>query len=880
MKKDNVKDSSHLAKEIYKSPSKLVLFLIVSILFFDIVFSILSDFILPDDRITSTIVSGMLLVIVILPLLYLLVRKPTLKYVSENTTRLQLEIQVLEEITEGVTTTSNLGELLKIIQNSISKVLYAENCFFALYDYDKGLFSFPYFVDKFDEPPEGALAMETSCTAYIFRKGKAMLIPTKALEKLIQQGEVELVGSFSPSWVGVPLKTSSKTIGVLVLQHYEQEDVYDEGHLRFLDSIASQVANVIERKRAEEELEQSVSLLTATLESTADGILVLDDSREIVNYNRKFAELWKIPESVLAKRDGKRLRSIMIDQLKDPDSIIKANAEIYRDEDRVSYDFMELKDGRIYERYSQPQRADGKVIGRVWSYRNITDRREAERELQESEAKFRTVFERSPIGIEIYDDKGIQVDINKAAMEMFGIDEQNKSLGFNLFDGTSLKPELKEKLLQGLQIDYIALYDFDEVKKRDMYPTSRLGKAELHYFITPLKSKDMVVLGYLLLVQDITERLMAEKELREKENRYRTLFESANDAIFIMSKEVFINCNQMTLQIFDCDNKDDFIGYSPWELSPAIQPDGRRSEESAKEKINAALEGKPQRFYWKHSTKRGIPFDADVVLNRVEIDGVFYLQAVVRDITESKKAGDVLKESELRLRELNASKDKFFSIIAHDLKSPFNAILGFSDLLVEKTREKDYDDIEELADLMQKSSERTLNLLINLLDWARSQTGKVKFKPEIIDISEIANGATEALKDVAMHKSISIAKEIPLDSKVYADKAMASAVLRNLVSNAIKFTEVGGKIVISAEQNNGQILFKVNDNGIGMKKSDLEKLFLIDEGFSLPGTLNERGTGLGLLISKEFVEKHDGRIWAESEPGKGSTFCFTLPSKK
>lgn len=879
MRKSSSNSSNKITREIFKSPARLVISLIIVILVIDVGITFLLRALPIYYNNMEGLIDGVILIILIGPALYFLVFKPMLQFLVKST-RLQKEDQVLYEITEGVTSTSNLEELLKLIHTSISKVLYAENCFFAFYDYEKVRFNFPYFVDKYDEPPEGGLSLDKSCTAYVFKKGKSMLIPGDVFLKLVDEGEVELVGSYSPSWIGIPLRTSSKNIGVLVLQHYEKEDVYDEGHLRFLDSIASQVANVIERKRAEEELERSFSLLTATLESTADGIVVVDKKGQMINYNRKFVELWGIPDSLLNKLDSDGVKAFIDKQLKDPDRLVSINKEIYKNEEKSSFDHIECKDGRVFERYSQPQRSEGKAIGRVWSFRDITERRNAERELQESEEKLRTFFEKSPIGIEIYDADGIQVDINKTALEMFGIAKKQDSLGFDLFSGTSLTPEIRKKLSQGKQVDYTATFDFEKVKKLNQYRTSKQGQSELHYSITPLKSNDQVISGYLMLIQDITERLKAEQELKEKEARYRTLFEGANDAIFIMGKERFVNCNQMTLQIFECGSKEEFIGYTPWELSPEYQPDGRTSENSAKEKIEDAFNGTPQRFYWKHMTRKGRLFDAEVALNRVEIDGAYFLQAVVRDITERKKSDDLLKESEIRLRELNASKDKFFSIIAHDLKTPFNAILGFSDLLAEKTKDKDYEDIEDLAGLIQTSAERTMNLLMSLLDWARSQTGKVKFEPKTIPVSKVVNETIDSLKDVAVNKSIGVNVEISENDKFYADEAMAGTVLRNLLSNAIKFTNMGGKINLSARKENGVTLFKVQDNGVGIEKQYLDKLFRIDEGYSQPGTLNEKGTGLGLVICKEFVEKHGGHIWAESEPGKGSTFCFTFPVKK
>ncbi|MBE0650414.1 MAG: PAS domain S-box protein [Bacteroidales bacterium] len=878
MRRPYSNDSDKITKEVFKSPARLVISLILVILVIDIGITFLLKALPIYYNKLSGLIDGLALIILIGPALYFLVFRPLLYYVVKST-RLQQEDQVLYEITEGVTSTSNLNELLKLIHTSISKVLYAENCFFALYDHEKGRFSFPYFIDKYDAPPEEDLPLEKSCTAYIFRSGKSELIPGDVFKQLAEEGEVELVGSFSPSWVGIPLRTSSKIIGVLVLQHYEKEDIYDEGHLRFLDSIASQVANVIERKRAEEELEKSFSLLTATLEATADGLVVVDKSKKITHYNSKFFEMWKVPLAILDKKDDAQLRAFLFSQLKNSDKFLKITDDIYNDEERTSLDFLECIDGRVFERYSQPQRLEGKAIGRVWSFRDITERRKAERELQGSEEKFRTFFEKSPIGIEIYDAKGIQIDINNTALEIFGIAEKKDSLGFDLFSGTSLNDELKDKLLRGEQIDYTVSFDFEKVKKLNQYGTSKQGEVEVHYSITPLKSNDKVVLGYLMLIQDITERLKTEKDLREKENRYRTLFESANDAIFIMGHEHFVNCNQMTLKIFECSSKDDFIGHTPWEFSPQYQPDGKSSELSAKARIEDALDGIPQHFYWRHITKNGRMFDAEVTLHRVEVDGAFYLQAVVRDVTERKKAQDMLKESEVRLRELNASKDKFFSIIAHDLKNPFNAIIGFSDLLAEKIKDKDYDGIEELTDLIQKSSERTFALLMNLLEWARSQTGRVKFEPEMLNVNHMIKESTEALQDIAAHKSIDITVKTHEGDTVFADRDMTSTILRNLVSNALKFTGVGGKIDISAVRENGHVLMKVKDNGVGIDKENQDKLFRIDESYSNPGTLNEKGTGLGLLICKEFIEKNGGSIWVESEPGKGSTFNFTLPSK-
>jgi signal transduction histidine kinase len=226
---------------------------------------------------------------------------------------------------------------------------------------------------------------------------------------------------------------------------------------------------------------------------------------------------------------------------------------------------------------------------------------------------------------------------------------------------------------------------------------------------------------------------------------------------------------------------------------------------------------------------------------------------------------------------LVATKDKFFSIIAHDLKSPFNSIAGFSDLLIQQVQEKDYEGIEEYATIIQDSSQRVMNLLMNLLEWSRSKTGRMEYNPEFVELVGLINQAIELLSDAARQKSITLKLETPRNTPVSADRAMISTVLRNLISNAVKFTQPGGEIIISLVQKQKEVTISVIDTGIGIKKELIEKLFKIEESYTTVGTQNEKGTGLGLILCKEFVEKHGGKIRAESELGKGSKFSFTIP---
>ena len=402
--------------------------------------------------------------------------------------RIELESYALFEITEGITVTSNLDELLKLIHSSLAKVVYAENFFVALYSGVTKLFSFPYFVDKVDTTPEPT-SMGKSCSAYVFRTVKPLLLTQQIFDKLVEQNEVELVGSNSPSWIGIPLQTPSKVIGVMVLQHYEKENVYSERDVKFLISIANQIAISIDRKMTEEEI------------------------------------------------------------------------------------------------------------------------------------------------------------------------------------------KLKNEFLQTI----------------------------------------------------------------------------------------------------------------------------------------------------------------------------------------------------------NAEKDKFFSIIAHDLRGPLSAFVAATQIITEEIQTMSFEEIKDIAESMKTSATNIYSLLENLLEWSRLRRGGMDFIPMKLNLKKNIALSTNVLSEAARKKGIEIELSVPDELEVIADSHMFEAVMRNLVSNAIKFTSSGGKVNVEAVyKDDHSIEIKIRDSGIGMAPELLTRLFQINEKTSRPGTEGEPSTGLGLLLCKEFIEKHGGNIWVESEVGKGSTFSFTL----
>ena len=265
------------------------------------------------------------------------------------------------------------------------------------------------------------------------------------------------------------------------------------------------------------------------------------------------------------------------------------------------------------------------------------------------------------------------------------------------------------------------------------------------------------------------------------------------------------------------------------------------------------------------------------------ISGLLILVILIfisRSRNSIKKLNVKLEKAEKDLLELNATKDKFFTIIAHDLKSPFNGLLGLTEMLDEDYDQLSAEKIKEIILLLKKSSSNVYALLEGLLQWAQIQTGKIEYQIENIDIFKNSVRVIELLNINADSKRITLENRVKENTFVFADVKASSSILRNLISNAIKFTKPGGVIKVETENRGGEIAISVSDNGVGMSEAQLKKLFSITEKISEPGTENEMGTGLGLILCKELVEKNNGKIWVESELGKGSRFIFTLPKGK
>ena len=250
------------------------------------------------------------------------------------------------------------------------------------------------------------------------------------------------------------------------------------------------------------------------------------------------------------------------------------------------------------------------------------------------------------------------------------------------------------------------------------------------------------------------------------------------------------------------------------------------------------------------------------------------------ELIERHQIEDSLKKSEASLKELVATKDKFFNIIAHDLKNPFTCLIGTTELLIGDINRMEIEKIKELAQILNDSAKSGFAILQNLLDWSRSQTGLITYNPQKINLGRLIDENISDLRLSSVRKEIRLISDVNREMNIYTDRNMLNAILRNLLGNAIKFTHKFGTVEIGAVINGNEVIISIKDNGIGIPAENIKDLFKIDSKYTKPGTNMEHGTGLGLRLSKEFIEIQGGRIWLESVVNKGSTFMFSIPLKK
>ncbi|MDY0343968.1 MAG: ATP-binding protein [Lentimicrobium sp.] len=386
------------------------------------------------------------------------------------------------------------------------------------------------------------------------------------------------------------------------------------------------------------------------------------------------------------------------------------------------------------------------------------------------------------------------------------------------------------------------------------------------------------------LIKSLKEKREIENKLKQSSEKYRVAIENANIGIITVDVTGKIQTtNKECVHIF---------GYSQAEMETmsineiTLPKDHHISLDFINQAVGDRNHSKAE-FIKRYIHKSGkiVTCQISSSLMYDEQGKPLFFMSHIKDITRRIESAKALKELNVKLSETvnklkqsNAAKVKLFRIIAHDLKNHFNAIMGFSEFLYENVHTDSPDEIEMQASIIYQSSQNAYKLLENLLDWAMSQTGRIAFSPQQLTFENILKEVLEFTAAHAESKGITISYSLNGASEVYADANMLRTILRNLIGNAIKFTGEKGEIKINMQQAGKETLITVSDTGMGIAQENVEKLFVLDEMISIPDEDAPKGTGLGLLLCKEFVDKHGGKIWIESVPGKGSDFKFTLPA--
>ncbi|WP_156932936.1 sensor histidine kinase [Desulfonatronum lacustre] len=479
----------------------------------------------------------------------------------------------------------------------------------------------------------------------------------------------------------------------------------------------------------------------------------------------------------------------------------------------------------------------------------------------------------APIGIFTSVPEGRYVSLNPAMARMYGYESPEEMLTLirDIATQVYVDPADRELLLRLLEQNGEVLN----------YESRRLRRDGSMFWVS-LNARIIVdpnsgAVRYQGFSTDISQRKLAEQARLESEERFRLLFQNAPMPYQSLDeKGNFLDVNQSFLHV---------LGYSREELigknfGDVLHPDWVDHFKTNFPKFKAIGEilGVEFEMVKKDGSTILVFFNGKI---QKDAQGRFQrTHCIFQDVSEQRRVEQALEKSREELKALLADKDKFFSIIAHDLRSPLSGLLGLAEMMGRDDGGLSPKELRNIAKIMGKTVGDLFALLENLLDWSRMQRGLTAFEPVPCVLREVIAANIGLLRPWAIQKEVVLSNTVASKLVVSADQAMLNTVIRNLLSNALKFTERGGTVNIRAVEANADVTVAVQDSGVGMDRETMEGIFSMTRKTRNRGTEGESGSGLGLLLCKEFVERHGGRIWAESAPGLGSTFFFTLSQDK
>ncbi len=659
----------------------------------------------------------------------------------------------------------------------------------------------------------------------------------------------------------------------------------------------------IENKNIGQHFADSKEIYKTIFYNSPLGIIHFDNMGQVIDCNDKFSE-------IIGSKKEKLVTINLLKQLRDKkllsqiEKALKSGSGYYDDYyQSITTD----KVTPIIARFNAIYSDQNTIIGGVGLVEDNSERKEAEKKIKESEHYLREAQKYSHIGHWKRDFITNEVARSKELLRIYNLDSNNpnipKEVFYNLIhpdDVDMVINAFSNSLKNGTEynITFRLLFDDGKIKY-----VNEKGKSEYDAKGNPIRSMG--------IIQDITEKKRKEMlqtalfKISDAANSNKSLKELYG-AIHKIIKEL-MPADNFYIALYDEETKLLSFPYHVDEVDETPEPhplgDGLTEYALAQqtttvitEEIDKQLQKEGKLGISNEFTKIWVGiylnFEASIkgmlviqdynnehAYSKEDIKLLEFVSKQVVKAIDKKYADEKIRESEKALKKSNADKDKFFSIISHDLKSPFQGIMGMSDLLNESFYELTNEEQVEFNGLLNKSIKNVYALIEQLLEWSRVQTGRMEFKPEIVNLKSIYSNVTSVALISAQKKGISIKYEVDKNIYVFADSMMVETVLRNLLANAIKFSSNNGIIKIIAKPIDNKILIKVKDSGIGMTEEVQKKLFKIEEHHTSMGTEGEKGTGLGLILCKDLITKNGGEIWVESEQRVGSTFFFTLPTK-
>lgn len=632
--------------------------------------------------------------------------------------------------------------------------------------------------------------------------------------------------------------------------------------------------DVSERVRGSEALKKSEEKLRATLESTQDGILAVDDDGSILFANRQFIDLWHIPEQLATPgQTNQCLLDFVQSQLANPVEFRKTEQDINRS-GQDSQDILAFADGRIVERHSKPLVSEGKMRGRVWSFHDITEIKRAERAVEYHKERLRRGQIFANIGTWEWNIQSGGLYWSERIAPLFGYPEGDLATSYENFLN-AIHPEDRQAVIKAID-DCLNRDEPYNIEHRVIWPNgTERWLLERGAVVRDDEGKATQMLG---VVQDIDDRKRAELALAERE-KYLRIFQHivgsvVDGVITIGSDGIIRSFNPAACAIFGY-READIVDRKVNEL----MPEPHRSEhDNYLRHYCASGTGKVINRQMELVALRadGTEFPLEIAVSEIDLSNEKLFVGLVRDITERKQAEQDLINARDAADHANQAKSDFLSSMSHELRTPMNAILGFGQLLQydETLSDTQKEDVQEIL----KAGRHLLDLINEILDLAKIESGRVSLSIEPVRIAPIIEECLSMVSTQANKRRISLRNQTHDDFSVQADQTRLKQVLINLISNAIKYNCEGGLVSVETQPKGSEYLsIQISDNGRGIPKERLHELFQPFNRLDAENSAIE-GTGIGLTISRRIVEMMGGAIEVKSEVGIGSRFMITLPA--